>query len=105
MRLAWTYSGSSGFVRADPNTVTFWMSRNGANTANASRISVIAAAAIFRSSGSGSSLTSPTRALQQLLGETAVAARRRARRGGARASAPTASPSGPPVSATSISRR
>ena len=61
-------------MRAEPNTVTFGMSRNGANTANASRISVIAAAAIFRSSGVGPVVEQPERALQQLLGEAAVAA-------------------------------
>ena len=60
--LACSYTGSCVAVRAEPNTVTFCTSRYGANTANASRISVIAAAAIFRSSGSGWSLSRPSAA-------------------------------------------
>ena len=76
MRSAWAYSGSSGAVRAEPNTVTFGTSRYGANTANASRISVIAAAAIFRSSGSGSSPSSPMALPSELLGVAPVDPRR-----------------------------
>ena len=78
MRVACSYSGSSGWVRAEPNTVTFGTSRYGANTANASRISVIAAAAIFRSSGSGWSV-------EQAEGGARAARRRRAGRPAGRA--------------------
>ena len=49
---AWRYTGSWAWVRADPKTETLSRSLYGANIRNAWRISVIAAAAIFRSSGS-----------------------------------------------------
>ena len=59
MRRACSYTGSSVRVRAEPKTVALGICSYGANTANASRISVIAAAAIFKSSGSGPSVSRP----------------------------------------------
>src|SRR5262249_2463415 len=52
-------SGSSRWVRAEPKIVTLRTSLNGANIANASRISATAALAILRSSVSGLSVSIP----------------------------------------------
>ena len=53
-------SGSWFLTRADPKIVTFGASRYGSNIENASRISVMAAAAILRSRWSGRSRINPS---------------------------------------------